>query len=65
MLQSSDPTPPDCFRLEELQALQGAENRVLADVNYYLWTNRVEAGEAPYRFLYGLELIFEGPTHCS
>ncbi|MCK6692318.1 MAG: hypothetical protein L6Q97_09465 [Thermoanaerobaculia bacterium] len=56
-----DPTPPDCFRLEELEAFQSFENQLLSDVNYYLWLNRAEAGEAPLRFLYVLELVFEQP----
>lgn len=56
-----DPTPPDCFRLEELEAFQSFENQLLSDVNYYLWLNRAEAGEAPFRFLYVLELVFEQP----
>ncbi|MCC6462014.1 MAG: hypothetical protein IT260_16185 [Saprospiraceae bacterium] len=56
--QASDPTPPDCFRLEDLEALQAFEGRELTDVNYYLWLNRTEAGAAPYRFLYTLELAF-------
>ncbi len=54
-----DPTPPDCFRLAEIQALQSFEAQELLDVNYYLWLNRTEAGAVPYRFLYSLELIFE------
>lgn len=56
-----DPTPPDCFRLEELETLQSFENQALRDVNYYLWLNRAEAGSAPLRFLYALELVFEQP----
>lgn len=52
-------TPPDCFRLEELEALQSVENQTLVDVNYYLWLNQAETDEAPYRFLYYLELVFD------
>ncbi len=51
--------PPDCFRLEEIEAFQAAEGQVLSDVNYYLWLNTAEPGEAPYRFLFYLELVFE------
>lgn len=58
---AQDPTPPNCFRLEELKAFQTFEQQSLVDVNYYLWLNRVETGEAPLRFLYVLELIFEQP----
>lgn len=53
-----DPTPPDCFRLEEIQALQSFEKLALADVNYYIWHNQPEAGAMPHRFLYTLELVF-------
>ncbi|HNM27046.1 MAG TPA: hypothetical protein PKL15_16500, partial [Saprospiraceae bacterium] len=56
---STGETPPDCFRLEELDAFQTVENQVLVDVNYYLWLNQAEADEAPYRFLYYLELVFD------
>lgn len=51
-----DPTPPDCFRLEELELFQTFENRVLADVNYYRWLQGAEAAD---HFLFYLELIFE------
>lgn len=54
-----DPTPPDCFRLEDLEVFQSCEQQTLADVNYYVWLNHLEAGEAPLRFLYCLELVFE------
>lgn len=54
-----DPTPPGCFRLEDLEVFQSCEHRVLADVNYYLWLNRGSADSAPMRFLYCLELVFE------
>jgi len=53
-----DPTPPDCFRLEELEQLQSFENQILTDVTYYFWINQAEQEEAPYRFLFFLELIF-------
>lgn len=56
-----DPTPPGCFRLEDLETLQSFENQTLRDVNYYLWLNRAEAGAPPLRFLYALELVFEQP----
>jgi len=47
--------------VEELQALQSFEDHVLADVNYYLWLNRAgDSNEITYRFLYFLELVFEG-----
>lgn len=54
-----DPTPPDCFLLEEIQALQSFEKHVLDGVNYYIWHNQPEAGTMPHRFLYALELIFD------
>lgn len=57
-----DPTPPDCFRLEELEQLQSFENQILSDVNYYFWINQVEQEEAPYRFLFFLELIFDNQS---
>jgi len=57
--QESDPTPPGCFRLEELQILQSFENQLTADANYYLWLNRPQEGSAPQRFLYALELVFD------
>ncbi len=57
---SDEQTPPDCFRIDELQALQSFEHHLLADVNYYLWLNRAgDSSEIVYRFLYFLELIFE------
>jgi hypothetical protein len=58
---AQDPTPPDCFRLEELQAFQSIEQQSLVDVNYYLWLNHANAAETPARFLYVLELIFDQP----
>ena len=51
-------TPPECFQLEELQALQAFEAAELIDVNYYLWLNNTNP-DGPYRFLYSLELIFD------
>ncbi len=54
----TDPTPPDCFRLEELEQLQSFENQILIEVNYYFWINQAEPTDAPYRFLFFLELIF-------
>ncbi|MBK6933467.1 MAG: hypothetical protein IPH12_22405 [Saprospirales bacterium] len=39
---AADPTPPDCFRLEELWAFQAYEAQVLLDVNYYLWLNNTD-----------------------
>ena len=55
----SDPTPPDSFRLEELEVFQSYENHVLIDVDYYIWLNHGEPEALPYRFLFYLELIFE------
>lgn len=57
---NQDSTPADCFRLEELEAFQGFEGQVLAEVNYYLWLNRTSEAHAPLRFLYTIELGFEG-----
>lgn len=54
-----EPTPPDCFPLEALQAFQRVEACALLDVNYYLWLNNTDADKPPYRFLYCLELVFE------
>ncbi|MEO6038763.1 MAG: hypothetical protein ABIQ93_10140 [Saprospiraceae bacterium] len=54
-----DPTPPDCFRLEELEEMQTFEKQVLAQVNYYFWINPSTADDPPYRFLFFLELVFE------
>lgn len=54
-----DPTPPDCFRLEELEQLQSFENQVLGEVNYYFWMNQAELEATPYRFLFFLELLFD------
>lgn len=53
-------TPSDCFLLEELQAFQAFEAQVLVDVNYYFWLNNTDPDALPYRFLYCLELVFEG-----
>ena len=55
-----DPTPSDCFRLRELEILQSFDNQLLVDANYYLWLNHTEGDSAPLRFLYTLELVFEG-----
>ena len=54
------PTPTDCFTLAELEIFQSFAGQALSDVNYYLWLNETGADAAPYRFLYFLELIFEG-----
>lgn len=54
-----EPSPPDCFLLEELQAFQRVEACALLDVNYYLWLNSTDADRAPFRFLYCLELVFD------
>jgi hypothetical protein len=54
-----DSTPPDCFLLEEIQALQSFEKQVLDGVNYYILHNQSEAGTMPHRFLYALELVFD------
>ncbi len=59
-IHTDDPTPPDCFRIEELEIFQSLESQTLVDVNYYLWLNQAEMeGVAPMRFLYALELLFE------
>lgn len=58
--RENDPTPSDCFQLRELEILQSFDNHELIDVNYYLWLNQTETGDAPLRFLYTLELVFEG-----
>ncbi len=58
-VSEQDPTPPDCFPLEALNAFQSFEGDGLSDVWYYLWLNRVEDEQAPYRFLYLLELVFD------
>ena len=52
-------SPPDCFRLEELEQMQSFEKQVLAQVNYYCWIDQAEADALPYRFLFFLELVFE------
>jgi hypothetical protein len=54
-----DVNAPDCFSLEALQTFQQFEGQVLTDLNYYFWINPGEAGEAAYRFLYFLEMIFD------
>lgn len=59
LTQPDDYTPPDCFRLEELEIFQSFESQLLADVNYCLWLNQADNGEIPYRFLYTLELVFD------
>jgi hypothetical protein len=52
----ADPTPPDCFRLEELEAFKLFDNQRLVEVNYYFWN----PGSAPdTRMLYFLELLFD------
>ncbi len=57
---TDDPTPPDCFRMEELEIFQSFENQTLVDVNYYLWLNQAETEDGILlRFLYALELLFE------
>lgn len=55
----ADPTPPECFKLAELEILQSFESQELIDVNYYLWINAAADGAAPYRFLYAIELLFD------
>ncbi len=59
-MEQQDPTPPECFRFEELQAFQAVESAALVDVNYFLWLNNTEPDQPPYRFLYAVELVFEG-----
>lgn len=56
------PVPPDCFALDELEQFKSVENQALVDVNYYLWFNQKDSGPVPQRFLYVLELIFEGTS---
>lgn len=53
------PVPPDCFLLEEIQAMQSFEKQVLDNVTYYIWHDQPEAGTMPHRFLYALELVFD------
>ena len=48
------PTPPDCFRQQELETFQAFENQTLGTVHYYLWPANPEPA-----FLYALELYFE------
>ncbi len=57
--QSEDHTPPDCFRLEELEIMQSFENQVLAQVNYYFWLDRLDEITTSRHFLYFLELVFD------
>jgi hypothetical protein len=52
-------TPPDCFTLEALETFQQYEGRTLEAVNYYLWLNPGADGEASYRFLFYIELLFD------
>jgi hypothetical protein len=54
----SDPTPPDCFRLEDITNLRASEGCVLAQVNYYIWKSAPDARG----FLYFLEMIFTDHT---
>jgi hypothetical protein len=54
----NDPTPPDCFRLEDITTLRASEGCVLAQVNYYIWKDEENARG----FLYFLELIFTDHT---
>lgn len=57
---TDDPTPPDCFRMEELEQFQSFESQILVDINYYLWLNQAESEDAvPLRFLYAIELLFD------
>lgn len=51
-MNQPDRTPPDCFRLEELDDLRSAEGRVLWGVNYYLIRRQPAV-------LYYLELLFD------
>ena len=51
-MSQTDHTPPDCFRLEELDDLRSAEGRVLWGVNYYLIKRQIPV-------LYYLELLFD------
>jgi hypothetical protein len=55
----NEQTAPDCFTLDELRTFQRFEGQVLTDLNYYLWVNPGDTGEAVYRFLYFLEMIFD------
>lgn len=52
-------TPPDCFTLDALEVFQQHEGRTLEAVNYYLWLNSGEEGEAAYRFIFYIELLFD------
>ncbi len=52
--------PPDCFQREAVELFQSLENETLAAVHYYPWLNLgAQAHAQPYRFLLGLELVFE------
>jgi hypothetical protein len=59
--QLQDQTPPDCFRLSDLEVFKSFEKQTLTAVNYFVWLNRDEAGAVSGRFLYMLELVFDGP----
>jgi hypothetical protein len=54
--ETPDPTPPDCFKVEEIQAFQAFGGQALSEVNYYL---RFYPGQSERRFLYCLELLFQ------
>jgi hypothetical protein len=56
--QHDDPTPPDCFRLEEVEAFKKFAGQRLVEVNYYFW-NHPGATEKRQRMLYFLELLFD------
>jgi hypothetical protein len=55
-----DAPPPDCFLLEEIQALLAFQQQRFTGVRYYIWHNQPEAGAMPHRFLYAVELLFDG-----
>lgn len=54
----NDPTPPDCFRLEDITTLRASEGCILARVNYYIWKSSTDTPG----FLYFLEMIFTDHT---
>ena len=54
---SSDLTPPDCFRLEELEAMRSFENATIQDVHYFICTNPAATGTESPAFLFALLLI--------
>ena len=58
-MKKEDPTPADCFRLEELEIFQSFEHQLLQEANYYFWLHNPEPGSPHHRFLYCLELIFD------